>query len=90
MFLLGFHAMAAAHGDGLHPELRALMEARRAMESDARIADLVVRRGEVLQAGPNPTPLPGAFRPGNVIDFKPRTAQVARDADNADTAKGQA
>ncbi|MDF1599782.1 hypothetical protein PZ895_08330 [Mesorhizobium sp. YIM 152430] len=89
MLLLGFHALAAAHGDGLHPELRALMEARRAMESDTRIADLVGWRGEIVQAGPNPAPLPGAFRPGNVIDFKPRTAQVACDADNAETAKGQ-
>lgn len=90
MFLLGFHAMAAAHGDGLHPDLRALMEARRTMESDDRITDLAGARGEIVQAGPNPIPAPGAFRPGNVIDFKPRAAQFACDADNADTAKGQA
>lgn len=90
MFLLGFHAMAAARGDGLRTELRDLMEARRAMETDNRIADLAGVRGEILQAGPNPIPAPGAFRPGNVIDFKPRAAQFACDADNADTAKGQA
>lgn len=88
MSLLGFHAMAAAQGDGLHPELRALMERRQALENDARIADLAGLRGDTVQAGPNPTPAPGAFRPGNVIDFNSRTAEIGLEADANTAAKG--
>lgn len=90
MLLLGLHAIASARGDGLHPQLRGLMERRQAQENDARIADLAGLRGEVLQAGPNPTPAPGAFRPGNVIDFKSRAAEIPVDADATNTAKGTA
>jgi hypothetical protein len=88
MLLLGLHAIASARGDGLHPQLHGLMERRQALENDARIADLAGLRGEVLQAGPNPMPAPGAFRPGNVIDFKSRAAEIAVDADTTNTAKG--
>ncbi len=88
MFLLGFHALAERHGDGLHPELRALMERRQALENDARIADLAGLRGDTVQAGPNPAPAPGAFRPGNVIDFKSRAAEIAVDAEHGNAAKG--
>lgn len=88
MFLLGFHAMAATQGDGLHPELRALMERRQALENDARIADLAGLRGDSVQAGPNPAPVPGVFRPGNVIDFKSRAAEIAVDAEHGNAAKG--
>ncbi|MGQ2906807.1 MAG: hypothetical protein ACT6QU_02520 [Aliihoeflea sp.] len=88
MSLLGFHAMAAARGDGLHPELRALMGRRQALEADERIADLADVRGDTVQAGPNPTPAPGAFRPGNVIDFKSRAAEIAVDGEHGNAAKG--
>lgn len=90
MSLLGFHAMAAAQGDGLRPELRALMERRQALENDARIADLAGLRGDTVQAGPNPAPAPGAFRPGNVIDFTSRAAEIAVDAEHGNAAKGTA
>jgi hypothetical protein len=88
MSFLGFDAMAAARGDGLHPELRAFLERRQALAADARIADLTGLRGEIVQAGPNPTPAPGAFRPGNVIDFKLRAAELALDAETGNAAKG--
>ena len=90
MFLLGFHALAEAHGDGFHPDLRALMERRQALETDDRITDLAGIRRDILQAGPNPTPAPGAFRPGNVIDFKSRAAEIAADAETERAAKGTA
>lgn len=90
MSLLGFHAMAGERGDGLHPVLRYLLERRQALETDSRIADLAGMRGQIVQAGPNPTPAPGAFRPGNVIDFKLRAAELALDVENSKAAKGTA
>ncbi|MCO6385426.1 hypothetical protein [Aliihoeflea sp. 40Bstr573] len=90
MSLLGFDAMAGKRGDGLHPVLRDLLERRQALETDSRIADLAGMRGQIVQAGPNPTPAPGAFRPGNVIDFKLRAAELALDVENSKAAKGTA
>jgi hypothetical protein len=89
MLLLGLHAIASARGDGLHPQLRGLMERRQALENDARIADLADLRGDLpVQAGPNPPPAPGAFRPGNVIDFKSRAAEIAVDTETNKATKG--
>ncbi|MFN3764155.1 MAG: hypothetical protein ACK4R3_01165 [Aliihoeflea sp.] len=82
--------MAGERGDGLHPVLRDLLERRQALETDSRIADLAGMRGQIVQAGPNPTPAPGAFRPGNVIDFKLRAAELALDVENSKAAKGTA
>lgn len=48
--LLDFHALAAARGEGLHPELRRLFE-RAAVSSTS---DLAVRHDGFLQSGPNP------------------------------------
>jgi hypothetical protein len=48
--LLNFHAVAAARGDGLRPELRALLE-RAASDP---WSDLVPRYDGMAQSGPNP------------------------------------
>jgi hypothetical protein len=47
---LSFHALAAARGDGLRPELRAMLE--RLAKGDAY--DIAVRADGLLQAGPDP------------------------------------
>ena len=64
------------------------MERRQALENDARVTDLAGLRGDIVQAGPNPVPAPGAFRPGNVIDFKSRTVEIAVDAEANTSTKG--
>jgi hypothetical protein len=49
--LLAFHAIAAARGDGLRPELRALL-----MRTAADPwSDLVPRYDGMMQSGPNPS-----------------------------------
>jgi hypothetical protein len=47
---LSFHALAAARGDGLRPELRAMLEQRAKGDS----CDIAVRADGLLQAGPDP------------------------------------
>ena len=47
---LSFHALAAARGDGLRPELRAMLE--RLAKGDA--CDITIRADGLLQAGPDP------------------------------------
>ncbi len=47
---LNFHALAAARGEGLHPELRMLFE-RAAMSP---FSDAAVRHDGRLQSGPDP------------------------------------
>jgi hypothetical protein len=47
---LNFHALAAARGEGLHPELRLLFE--RAATFPA--SDVAIRRDGLLQSGPDP------------------------------------
>jgi hypothetical protein len=47
---LNFHALAAARGEGLHPELRLLFE-RAAMSP---VSDVAIRRDGLLQSGPDP------------------------------------
>jgi hypothetical protein len=47
---LNFHALAAARGEGLHPELRLLFE--RAATSP--VSGVVVRHDGLLQSGPDP------------------------------------
>jgi hypothetical protein len=89
MSLLGFNAIASARGDGLHPALRSLMEQRQALETDARVTDLASARGDLpVQAGPNPSPAPGTFRPGNVVDFKSRVCEIAVDTQTSRTGQG--
>ena len=47
---LNFHAFAAARGEGLHPELRQLLE--RAATSP--VSDVAIRYDGLLQSGPDP------------------------------------
>jgi hypothetical protein len=47
---LNFHVLAAARGEGLHPELRLLFE--RAATSP--VSDVAIRRDGFLQSGPDP------------------------------------
>jgi hypothetical protein len=47
---LNFHVLAAARGDGLHPELRLLFE--RAATSP--VSEVAIRREGLLQSGPDP------------------------------------
>ncbi|MGY4476520.1 hypothetical protein [Bradyrhizobium sp. USDA 3364] len=62
-----FDAIAALRGEGLHPELRALLD-RAAI---APRSELVVRSDGMLQSGPDATPV--AER-NNVVPLKTRAA----------------
>jgi hypothetical protein len=64
---LNLHLLAAARGDGLHPRLRDLLEARARTAADPRIADLSAEAGRPVQAGPNPALERPPFLPGNVV-----------------------
>jgi hypothetical protein len=88
--LLGFHLMASERGDGLHPQLRALLESRRQIETDARIVDLAESRAEMtIQAGPNPITPGDNFRPGNVVNFGDIERKAAFDARSMNSMKGR-
>lgn len=62
-----FDAIAARRGDGLHPELRALLD-RAAI---GRSAELFVRRDGMLQSGPEPA---AEATRDNVVPLKTRAA----------------
>jgi hypothetical protein len=77
--LLSFHRMAAARGDGLHPRLRDLLEAREQMGTTAgAVVDISTeRRNHMVQAGPNPVCALPRFLPGNVVRFERGIASAA-------------
>ncbi len=60
-----FDAIAARRGDGLHPELRALLD----RVATGRSAELFVGRDGMLQSGPDPEPTRD-----NVVPLKTRAA----------------
>ena len=47
---LNFHALAAARGEGLHPELRLLFE----RGARSPVSDVAMRHDGLLQSGPDP------------------------------------
>lgn len=63
--------LAAAHGDGLNPALRELLDARAAIESPAgNIVEIAMLRGEpVGQSGPVPAPAITGPLPENIVRF---------------------
>ncbi len=71
MSFLDFDRIAAARGDGLRPELRALMERRAALQSAPQVADIAAGDTGRVQTGANPPALPD-FLPGNVARFPPK------------------
>lgn len=67
--LLAFHELAAAAGDGLHPELAALFEHQRRLAL-AAIEDLSDHRQAFMrQAGPNPGQARKGALPTGVVRF---------------------
>lgn len=72
MNLLRLHEIAGTSGDGLHPDLLRLFEARARLESDPRLVALADHApGMRAQAGPSPTPPRGLFVPENVLQVVP-------------------
>lgn len=75
MSFLAFDRIAAARGDGLKPELRALLERRAAVESTPHVV--------ALNAGDTGRPVAAqsaaapAFLPGNVVPLAPKQAAAA-------------
>ncbi|MCO6390486.1 hypothetical protein GTW25_05520 [Aliihoeflea aestuarii] len=82
--------MASERGDGLHPQLRTLLESRHKIETDERVVDLASNRpGSMIQAGPNPIALGNDFRPGNVVRFDGNDRQAVLDARPTHSMKGK-
>ncbi len=75
---LSFHRLAAERGDGLHPKLVELLEARALLAAgDPVVVDISSERGDdLLQAGPFPARTLPDFLPGNVIRFDPGARPV--------------
>jgi hypothetical protein len=63
--LLNFHALAAARGDGLRPELRALLERVAA----APCTEFTVRNDGMIQSGPDPKSVGVIKERGNLSHF---------------------
>ncbi|MCT7375287.1 hypothetical protein [Chelativorans salis] len=57
------HHMAATRGDGLRPELLALLRHRTAIEANPKVVEIGT------QAGPSPMPALTGALPGNVLPF---------------------
>ncbi|WP_159585999.1 hypothetical protein [Chelativorans xinjiangense] len=57
------HQLAAPRGDGLRPELLALLRHRTAIEANPKVAEIG------RQAGPSPMPARTAALPDNVLPF---------------------
>jgi hypothetical protein len=53
--LIRLHELAKARGDGLRPELLALLRRRSAIETNPAVVELATARGERC-AGPPPSP----------------------------------
>lgn len=70
---LSFHHLASGRGDGLHPQLAELLEARdRRSASEPSLVDIAVARGDQLvRAGPFPAPSRPDSLPGNVVRLAP-------------------
>ena len=66
MNLLRLHELAAAFGDGLHPDLARLFEERARIAAEAQVVRLC-DHGAPEQAGPSPAGRVGLFVPGNVL-----------------------
>ncbi|BCH24434.1 hypothetical protein [Mesorhizobium sp. L-8-3] len=75
MILTGLHALAADRGDGLRPELLALLAARQGDRSGGGVVvELASRRGDAFtQSGPHPRGLRDAPLPKGVVRFPART-----------------
>jgi len=70
VLLTGLHQLAAGRGDGLLPELLALLESR-ARAAQANVTELGARRGDgFVQAGPHPVAAIGGELPDGVIPFR--------------------
>lgn len=67
--------LAAAHGDGLNPALREMLDARAAVDSPTgNIVEIAKLRGDLArQSGPVPAPAIIGPLPGNIVRF-PRRA----------------
>jgi len=75
--LLLLDDLASPRGDGLHPLLRALFEAR-AMREAQGVVDLNSRAPDGLQrAGPPPSGRLPDFLPGNVVPMSAYSKQAA-------------
>ena len=81
MNLLRLHEIAGTSGDGLHPDLLRLFEARARLEADPRIVALADHApGMRAQAGPSPAPPRGLFVPENVLRVVPLEQAEAQPA----------
>lgn len=71
MILTGLHVLAADRGDGLRPELLALLAPREGGRfRNGAVIELSSRRGEaVVQSGPHPRGRPDAPLPEGVLRF---------------------
>lgn len=66
------HRLAAPRGDGLHPELAALLHRRAAIAADPTVIEI----GYSGQSGPNPAAPEVPEAHGNVVPF-PKTPKTA-------------
>ncbi len=74
MLLTGLHDLAARRGDGLRPELLALLKERQALRASG-VTDMADRRdGGIRQAGPNPARSVAEPLPEGVLAFSPKPA----------------
>lgn len=75
MLLTGFHAIAADRGDGLRPELLALLRHHeRHFGGNEAVVEISRRRGDdFVQSGPNPRGWTDAPLPESVLRFPART-----------------
>lgn len=71
LHLTRLHRLAAARGDGLRPELLALLD--RHQENNTTDLNLAVIHGETI-AGAHPQPRLDGALPENVVRFRPRSA----------------
>jgi len=78
LLLTGLHAIAARRGDGLRPELLALLRHRETHFNTA-IAEISRHRGDdFVQSGPNPQGRTGATLPEGVLRFPERAQTPSR------------
>jgi hypothetical protein len=75
---LNFHAFAAARGDGLRPELRALFERGAAPPR----LELTVRNDGMVQSGPDPISAEVAPERGNMSPFPQTSARQTHEANH--------